>query len=78
MCSPSIQGNDGNDTIAGLAAIDTIAGGSGNDAFAYGAANEDGNNAVGGGPLELITDVNWAEDRFDTATQVTFATSNFI
>ena len=28
--------------------------------------DEDGNNAAGGGPVELITDVNWAEDRFDT------------
>jgi hypothetical protein len=24
-------------------------------------------------PVELITDLNWAEDRFDTPTQVTFA-----
>ena len=69
----SLQGNEGSDSISGGAAIDTIAGGSGNDVFTYGLANEDGNNAAGGGPLEQITDVNWAEDKVDTATQVTFA-----
>ena len=71
----TIQGNENNDTIRGGDAIDTISGGSGNDVFAYVAASEDGNNAAGGGPVELVTDVNWAEDRFDTATQVTFATN---
>ena len=25
------------------------------------------NNAAGGGPVELITDVNWAEGSFQTA-----------
>ena len=30
-------------------------------------AADDGNNAAGGGPLELVTDVDWSEDRFDTA-----------
>jgi Ca2+-binding RTX toxin-like protein len=69
----SLQGNEGNDTISGGLAIDTIAGGSGNDVFTYGAVDEDGNNALGGGPLEQITDVNWGEDKVDTATQVTFA-----
>jgi Ca2+-binding RTX toxin-like protein len=73
----TLQGNEGNDTLQGdIAAgvsIDTIAGGSGNDVFAYADAGGDGNNAAGGGPLELINDVNWAEDKFDTATQVTFA-----
>ncbi len=43
--------------------------------FAYVAASEDGDNAAGGGPVELITDLNWAEDKVDTATQVTFATN---
>jgi Ca2+-binding RTX toxin-like protein len=71
----TIQGNENNDTIAGGAAIDTIAGGSGNDVFGYAAASEDGDNAAGGGPVELITDLNWAEDKVDTATQVTFATN---
>ncbi len=52
---------------------DTISGGSGNDVFVYGGAQEDGENANGGGPLELLTDVNWAEDKFDTITAVTFA-----
>jgi hypothetical protein len=41
--------------------------------FVYTAAGQDGDNAPGGGPVELITDVNWAEDKFDTATNVTFA-----
>jgi Ca2+-binding RTX toxin-like protein len=70
----TIQGNEGNDTIRGNADIDTISGGSGNDVFAYTDASDDGNNAAGGGPVELITDVNWAEDKFrtDVAT-VTFA-----
>jgi Ca2+-binding RTX toxin-like protein len=73
----TLQGNEGNDTIAGNAAIDTISGGSGNDVFSYAefGAGADGDNAAGGGPVELITDVNWAEDKFDTATQVTFATN---
>jgi hypothetical protein len=34
---------------------------------------DDGNNAAGGGPVEWVTDVNWAEDRFDTTPPVTFA-----
>jgi hypothetical protein len=53
--------------------IDTISGGSGNDVFSYETGGEDGNNAVGGGPVEQITDLDWAEDRFDTAVAVTFA-----
>ncbi|HEX2398521.1 MAG TPA: bluetail domain-containing putative surface protein, partial [Mycobacterium sp.] len=71
----TLQGNEGNDTIAGNAAIDTISGGSGNDVFSYAefGAGADGDNAAGGGPVELITDVNWAEDKFDTAVNVTFA-----
>jgi Ca2+-binding RTX toxin-like protein len=69
----SLQGNEGNDTIRGNADIDTISGGSGNDVFAYSGASDDGDNATGGGPVEFITDVNWAEDKFDTATDVTFA-----
>jgi Ca2+-binding RTX toxin-like protein len=69
----SIQGNEGNDTLRGDFNIDTISGGTGNDVFAYGSAADDGNNAAGGGPVELITDVNWSVDRFATATAVTFA-----
>jgi Ca2+-binding RTX toxin-like protein len=76
----TLQGNEGNDTLQGDAAggisIDTIAGGSGNDVFAYADAGGDGNNAAGGGPVELITDLDWSVDRFDTATQVTFATNS--
>ncbi len=71
----TIQGNEGNDTISGGAAIDTIAGGSGNDVFGYATAAEDGDNAAGGGPVELITDVNFSEDKFATPTTVTFATN---
>ena len=33
------------------------------------------NNAAGGGPVEFITDVNWAEDKFDTTPNITFATN---
>ena len=69
----SLQGNEGNDSIQGSDAVDTISGGSGNDLFVYPSAVHDGNNAAGGGPVELITDLNWAEDKFDTGTQVTFA-----
>ena len=72
----TIQGNEGNDTIQGdnaTSSIDTISGGAGNDVFAYEAADQDGENATGGGPVELITDVNWAEDKFDTTPNITFA-----
>jgi Ca2+-binding RTX toxin-like protein len=69
----TLQGNEGNDTIRGALGIDTLAGGSGNDVFAYGAPDEDGNNAAGGGPVELITDVDFAVDRFDTNATITFA-----
>jgi Ca2+-binding RTX toxin-like protein len=69
----TIQGNEDNDTIRGGAAIDTISGGSGNDVFAYTNAGDDGDNAVGGGPVELITDVNFDGDRFLVPTAVTFA-----
>ena len=58
----TIQGNEGNDTIRGDVGIDTVAGGAGNDVFRYAASDEDGDNAAGGGPVEFITDVNWAED----------------
>jgi Ca2+-binding RTX toxin-like protein len=71
----TLQGNEGNDTIRGNAEIDTISGGTGNDVFAYAAADEDGNNAAGGGPVEFITDVNFAVDRFLTGTAITFATN---
>lgn len=43
--------------------------------FYYNGAVEDGDNAAGGGPVEWITDVNWAEDRFDTTPNITFATN---
>src|SRR5262249_38882863 len=69
----TLQGNEGNDTIQGGAAIDTNSGGGGNDVLAYANAGEDGDNAVGGGPVELITDVDFSADRFDVATPVTFA-----
>ena len=72
-----IFGGGGADTILGWEATDTISGGSGNDVFAYtffgNPPMDDGNNAAGGGPVELITDVNWAEDKFNTVTKVTFA-----
>ena len=72
----TFQGNENNDTIRGGLGIDTISGGTGNDVFAYTNEDEDGNNAAGGGPVELITDVDFAVDRFrtDVAT-VTFATN---
>jgi Ca2+-binding RTX toxin-like protein len=77
----TLQGNEGNDTIQGDApvgsiSIDTISGGAGNDVFSYvgaGAGGQDGNNAAAGGPIERITDVNWAEDRFDTPVNITLA-----
>jgi Ca2+-binding RTX toxin-like protein len=73
----SLQGNEGNDSLTGdggTSSIDTISGGAGNDLFAYANAADDGNNATGGGPVELITDLSWAEDKFLTQTQtVTFA-----
>jgi hypothetical protein len=70
-----VQGNEGNDTIRAGTAIDTISGGSGNDVFAYSDAGDDGDNATGGGPVEFITDVNFAEDRFQTVPAITFATN---
>ena len=69
----TIQGNEDNDTIRGGDAIDTISGGTGNDAFAYSDAGDDGDNAVGGGPVEFITDVNFDGDKFVVPTAVTFA-----
>jgi hypothetical protein len=53
-----------------------VAGGAGNDVFAYTAADQDGNNATGGGPVEFITDVNFSEDKFDTSPNITFATNS--
>ncbi len=69
----TIQGNEGNDTIRGDLGIDTVAGGAGNDVFRYAALDEGGDNAAGGGPVEFITDVNWAEDRIQTPVAVAFA-----
>jgi Ca2+-binding RTX toxin-like protein len=68
-----LQGNEGNDTIRGRSGVDTISGGSGSDVFAYTDPEDDGDNAVGGGPMELITDVDFAVDRFLTPVRVTFA-----
>ncbi len=59
----TLLGNEGNDTIRGNLAIDTISGGSGGDVFAYSTGSDDGDNVAGGGPTELITDLNWSEDR---------------
>jgi Ca2+-binding RTX toxin-like protein len=70
----TIQGNESNDTIQGNGAIDTIAGGTGSDVFAYASGRDDGDNAADNGRVERVTDVNWSEDRFDTATTITFAT----
>ena len=69
----TIQGNEGNDTIRARQGIDTISGGTGNDVFDYFGTDDDGNNAAGGGPVELITDVNFAEDRFLSTTADHFA-----
>ena len=71
----TVQGNEGNDTLRGHFGIDTISGGTGNDVFYYNAAGEDGDNAAGGGPVEFITDVDFAVDRFRTPTALTFATN---
>jgi Ca2+-binding RTX toxin-like protein len=69
----TIQGNEGNDTLRGHDGIDTITGGAGNDVFSYQNAFDDGDNAVGGGPVERVTDVDWSVDRVDTAPNLTFA-----
>ncbi len=68
-----LMGNEGNDTLWGLMGIDTLSGGSGADVFRYFDADEDGNNSPGGGPLEQVTDVNFAEDRFLLPWHVDFA-----
>ncbi len=59
----TLLGNEGNDTIRGNLGIDTISGGAGADVFGYATGSDDGDNVAGGGPTELVTDVNWAEDR---------------
>ncbi len=69
----SIQGNEDNDTIRALGNIDTIAGGTGADVFAYSAGTDDGSGAGSNGPVELLTDVNFNEDRFQTPVAVVFA-----
>jgi Ca2+-binding RTX toxin-like protein len=70
-------GNEGNDTIRagtdGTLSADTISGGSGADWFNYFNHNDDGNNVDEGGPIELITDVNFDEDRFIVHDPVAFA-----
>ena len=77
----TLLGNEGNDTIRGGLGIDTITGGAGADLFAYslsagngGAA--DGDNANAGGPVEFITDVNFAEDRFQVFSAIAFAAAS--
>ncbi len=70
----TLQGNEGNDTIFGYAGIDTVAGGSGRDVFVYSVASDDGQNAANGGQIELLTDLDWSEDRIQTLNPVTYAT----
>ena len=69
-------GNEGNDTIRASAeniiSADTISGGSGADWFVYVNHYDDG-NIDEGGPIELITDVNFDEDRFLVHLPVDFA-----
>jgi Ca2+-binding RTX toxin-like protein len=65
-------GNEGNDTIDGKDGADTVTGGAGADRFHYREGSDDGDGAAGG-PIEHITDVNFAEDRFDIAVTVGFA-----
>jgi Ca2+-binding RTX toxin-like protein len=72
--SDTLQGNEGNDTLFGYAGIDTVSGGSGADVFVYSVPADDGQNAASGGPIELLTDLNWAEDRIQTLNPVTFTT----
>ncbi len=68
-----ILGNEGNDTMRAGGGADTITGGPGSDRFDYFESDDDGNGAAGG-PIEHITDVNFAEDRFHVAAvNVVFA-----
>jgi Ca2+-binding RTX toxin-like protein len=69
----TIQGNEGNDTIAASGGIDTISGGTGNDVFVYFGPADDGDNGAAGGPVEWITDLDWAADRFEVFAAVDFA-----
>jgi Ca2+-binding RTX toxin-like protein len=72
----TIQGNEGDDTIVNhFSNVDTISGGSGNDVFMYESPIEDGDNAAAGGPVELVTDVDFSVDRFHTSATrpITFA-----
>jgi hypothetical protein len=69
----SIQGNEGNDGIRATSGADTISGGNGNDVFAYFFTDEDGDGVASGGGVERITDVDFAADRFDPRTPVSFA-----
>jgi Ca2+-binding RTX toxin-like protein len=57
----NVNGNEGNDTIFGGAQADTLTGGSGNDTFLYLSPFDDGNGAAGGA-IDMVTDLNWAED----------------
>jgi Ca2+-binding RTX toxin-like protein len=78
----SLVGGDGADTLqAGGQAQDTLRGGAGNDSIeafrfnliVYGNASEDGDNAIGGGPVETIDGMDFSTERFATPVQVTFA-----
>jgi len=67
-----IAGNEDNDTVIGGFGADTLAGGSGRDRFVYLAPNEDGfSTAVGSGFNEMITDLDWNDDRFDVLGAIT-------
>ena len=69
-----LMGGEGNDTVTGLLGIDTLIGGAGADVFYYlNDPDEDGDNAVAGGPIEQITDVNFDEDRFRVFNAVSYA-----
>jgi Ca2+-binding RTX toxin-like protein len=67
----NLQANEGNDTIFGGGGVDTMAGGDGGDLFIYYRDTSDDGSSTGA--VELITDLNWAADRFQTFTPVAFA-----
>jgi Ca2+-binding RTX toxin-like protein len=76
-----LVGDEGNDTITGLLGRDTLTGGSGADVFNYGSAGEDGDHAMNQDistpfsppSVEVITDVNFNEDRFNVGETIGFA-----
>jgi Ca2+-binding RTX toxin-like protein len=72
--SQLLIGGEGNDTLLGTTGRDTLSGGSGADVFSYRFdASEDGDNANGGGPVEVITDVDFDEDQFQVVEGIEFA-----